>query len=92
MITVTRLDIADANVLITGAVAHAGIIGVPMCIAITDEAGQLIAFLQNGRWQSHLDDDRHRQSVYRCRCEKSDPRIWRGQPTWRPNVWHFVRH
>lgn len=44
MITVTRLDIADANVLITGAVAHAGIIGVPMCIAITDEAGQLIAF------------------------------------------------
>ena len=44
MITVTRLDITDANVLITGAVAHAGIIGVPMCIAITDEAGQLIAF------------------------------------------------
>lgn len=44
MITVTRLDIIDANVLITGAVAHAGIIGVPMCIAITDEAGQLIAF------------------------------------------------
>jgi len=44
MITVTRLDIADANVMIAGAVAHADKIGVPMCIAITDDAGQLIAF------------------------------------------------
>ena len=44
MISVTRLDITDANVLIEGAVAHAKRIGVPMCIAITDEAGQLIAF------------------------------------------------
>lgn len=44
MISITRLDIADANVLIEGAVAKATAIGVPMCIAITDEAGQLIAF------------------------------------------------
>lgn len=44
MISITRLDIADANVLIEGAVAKANEIGVPMCIAITDEAGQLIAF------------------------------------------------
>lgn len=44
MISITRLDIADANVLIEGAVAKANAIGVPMCIAITDEAGQLIAF------------------------------------------------
>ncbi len=44
MITVTRLDIADANTLIAGAVAHADAIGVPMCIAITDDAGQLVAF------------------------------------------------
>ena len=44
MITVTRLDIADATVMIAGAVAHADKIGVPMCIAITDDAGQLIAF------------------------------------------------
>ena len=44
MISVTRLDISDANILIDGAVAQAKAIGVPMCIAITDEAGQLIAF------------------------------------------------
>lgn len=44
MISITCLDIADANVLIEGAVAKANAIGVPMCIAITDEAGQLIAF------------------------------------------------
>ncbi|WP_298565642.1 heme-binding protein [uncultured Aliiroseovarius sp.] len=44
MISVTRLDIADADVLIEGAVAQAKAIGVPMCIAITDEAGLLIAF------------------------------------------------
>jgi len=44
MITVNRLDITDANTLIAGAVAKADAIGVPMCIAITDEAGQLMAF------------------------------------------------
>ncbi len=44
MITLRRLDIEDAGVLILGAVTHADTIGVPMCIAITDEAGQLIAF------------------------------------------------
>lgn len=44
MISVTRLDIKDAEVLIQGAVAKADTIGVPMCIAIADEAGQLIAF------------------------------------------------
>ncbi|WP_099824506.1 GlcG/HbpS family heme-binding protein [Oceaniglobus indicus] len=44
MITVTRLDAADADTIMAGAVAHADAIGVPMCIAITDESGQLIAF------------------------------------------------
>ncbi|MBV0890952.1 heme-binding protein [Paracoccus sp. Z118] len=44
MKTVTRLDLDDARALIAGAAAHAGEIGVPMCIAITDESGQLIAF------------------------------------------------
>jgi hypothetical protein len=36
MISITRLDIADANVLIEGAVARAKAIGLPMCIAITE--------------------------------------------------------
>ncbi|MEO0402000.1 MAG: heme-binding protein [Pseudomonadota bacterium] len=44
MLTVRRLDINDAKVLIAGARAKAEAIAVPMCIAITDESGNLIAF------------------------------------------------
>lgn len=44
MKTIRRLDLDDARRLIAGASAHAQKIGVPMCIAITDESGQLIAF------------------------------------------------
>ncbi len=44
MITITRLDIADAGRMIAGARAKAQEIGVPMCIAVTDESGNLIAF------------------------------------------------
>jgi len=44
MLTINRLDIADARVLIEGARARATEIGVPMCIAITDDSGNLIAF------------------------------------------------
>lgn len=44
MKTITRLDLTDARALIAGAAAHAGEINVPMCIAITDESGHLVAF------------------------------------------------
>jgi len=44
MLTVKRLDLADAGVLLAGARAKAAEIGVPMCIAITDEGGNLVAF------------------------------------------------
>lgn len=44
MMTIRRLDLADAGLLLAGARAHAARIGVPMCIAITDEAGHLLAF------------------------------------------------
>lgn len=44
MLTIERLDIADAQILIEGARAKANEIGVPMCIAIMDESGNLIAF------------------------------------------------
>ena len=44
MLTITRLDIADARLLIDAARARAEAIGVPMCIAITDESGNLTAF------------------------------------------------
>ncbi|WP_297780242.1 heme-binding protein [uncultured Roseovarius sp.] len=44
MMTVKRLDLADAGVLLAGARAKAVEMGVPMCIAITDEGGNLVAF------------------------------------------------
>lgn len=44
MLTVTRLDIDDARVIIAAATAKAQELGVPMCIAITDESGNLVAF------------------------------------------------
>lgn len=44
MLTISRLSQADAQVLIAGARAKASEIGVPMCIAVVDESGNLIAF------------------------------------------------
>lgn len=44
MQTITRLDLNDARQLIAGAAAKSEEIGVPMCIAVTDDAGHLIAF------------------------------------------------
>ncbi|AJE46361.1 GlcG/HbpS family heme-binding protein [Celeribacter indicus] len=44
MRTIKSLDIQDARTLIAGARQKAAEIGVPMCIAITDEGGNLVAF------------------------------------------------
>lgn len=44
MLTIKRLDSAEAQVLIAGARDKAKEIGVPMCIAVTDEGGNLVAF------------------------------------------------
>jgi uncharacterized protein GlcG (DUF336 family) len=44
MLVVQRLDQSDAQAVIAGARAKAEEIGVPMCIAVTDESGNLIAF------------------------------------------------
>ncbi|WMT89380.1 heme-binding protein [Pelagibacterium sp. H642] len=44
MITIKRLDQTEAQALISGARSKAREIGVPMCIAITDESGNLLAF------------------------------------------------
>jgi uncharacterized protein GlcG (DUF336 family) len=44
MLTLNRIDVQDAQVLLQGARDKAREIGVPMCIAITDESGNLIAF------------------------------------------------
>lgn len=44
MLTIKRLSLEDARTIVAGARAKAEEIGVPMCIAVTDESGQLIAF------------------------------------------------
>ena len=44
MLQIKRLDLSDARVLIRGAARRAKAIGVPMCIAVSDESGNLIAF------------------------------------------------
>lgn len=46
MLTLRRLDSADASRMIEGAKAKADELGVPMCIAITDESSNLLAFLR----------------------------------------------
>jgi uncharacterized protein GlcG (DUF336 family) len=44
MLSIKRLDIDEAQILIEGAAAKAREIGIPMCIAVTDESGHLIKF------------------------------------------------
>lgn len=44
MLTIKRLSINDAEVLLAGARAKAIEMGVPTCIAVSDESGNLIAF------------------------------------------------
>ncbi len=44
MLTIRRLSIEEAEILITGAALKAREIGVPMCIAVCDESGHLIRF------------------------------------------------
>lgn len=44
MLTINRLSIDDTKILIDGARDKAAEIGIPMCIAIVDESGNLIAF------------------------------------------------
>ena len=53
MITIVRLGIEDAQLLIKGARNKANEIGVPMCIAVTDEAGNLIAFERMNGGKAH---------------------------------------
>jgi uncharacterized protein GlcG (DUF336 family) len=44
MLTIKRLSIEEAQILIEGAAARSRAIGVPMCIAVCDESGHLIRF------------------------------------------------
>ena len=53
MISVKRLSIEDARILIDGAREKAQEIGVPMCIAVTDDSGNLIAFERMNGGKAH---------------------------------------
>lgn len=44
MLTIKRLSLSDAQILIEGTKVKANEIGIPMCISIVDESGNLIAF------------------------------------------------
>ena len=44
MLKVDRLGLEEARILIEGAIRKSGEMGIPMCIAVADEAGNLIAF------------------------------------------------
>jgi len=44
MLNIKRLDIDEAQILIEGAAAKARELGIPMCIAVTDESGHLLRF------------------------------------------------
>ena len=44
MLSIRRLELKEARVLIAAARAKAKELGVPVCIAIVDESGHLIAF------------------------------------------------
>jgi uncharacterized protein GlcG (DUF336 family) len=46
MQTIRRIGLEEADTLIAGARAHAAAIGVPMCIAVADESGTLVAFVR----------------------------------------------
>ena len=53
MISVKRLSIEDSRLLIEGARRKADEIGVPMCIAVTDDSGNLIAFERMNGGKAH---------------------------------------
>ena len=53
MINIKRLDIYDARILIEGARIKAEEIGIPMCIAVSDDSGNLIAFERMDGGKAH---------------------------------------
>ena len=53
MISVKRLSIEDARILIEGARKKSDEIGVPMCIAVTDDSGNLVAFERMNGGKAH---------------------------------------
>ena len=53
MLTIKRLSLSDAEILIEGAKRKADEIGVPMCIAVVDESGNLIAFERMDGGKAH---------------------------------------
>jgi uncharacterized protein GlcG (DUF336 family) len=53
MLTIKRLSLDEAKIFIRGASIKATEIGVPMCIAVVDESGNLIAFDRMNEGKAH---------------------------------------
>lgn len=53
MISIPRLDTKDARILIKGARNKANEMGIPMCIAISDDSGNLITFERMDNAKAH---------------------------------------
>lgn len=53
MLTIKRLSVSEAKIFIEGASIKATQIGVPMCIAVVDESGNLIAFERMDGGKAH---------------------------------------
>lgn len=53
MLTVKKLSLDEARILIDGAAKKATEIGVPMCISISDDSGNLIAFERMDMAKAH---------------------------------------
>lgn len=53
MLSIKRLSLEDAQILLAGAKQKATEINVPMCIAVTDESGNLIAFERMDGGKAH---------------------------------------
>ena len=53
MLSIKRLSLKETQALINGAKQKADAIGVPMCIAVADESGNLIAFERMDGGKTH---------------------------------------
>ncbi len=92
MLSIERLSLADGQRLIEGAERKSVEIGVPMCIAVTDESGNLIAFcrMDGSKVLSvSLSQDKAFTPPYRARApmnttKSASPETWPSASILRP--------
>lgn len=87
MLTTRRLDLADARRILQGAARRSEEIGVPMCTAVVDDSGTLIAFerLDGGKVSSVsiAVDKAYTAAAARNRTAWYGDESAQNSPTWR---------